>query len=65
MARNRRTGDTTPGARRHCRLHEDCVLSLAFSPDGATLASGGADGLMRVWPVEGLREKLTELRLGW
>jgi WD40 repeat protein/serine/threonine protein kinase len=33
------------------RGHEDMVVSLAFSPDGKTLASGGADNLIRLWDV--------------
>jgi len=28
------------------------VLCITFSPDGKLLASGGADGVVRVWDVE-------------
>lgn len=31
--------------------HDDAVFSLAFSPDGATLASGGRDGTTILWNV--------------
>jgi WD40 repeat protein len=31
--------------------HKDRVISLAFSPDSKTLASGGDDGITRLWDV--------------
>ena len=42
-----------PGFQRRAVLqgHTDGVRALAFSPDGSRLASGGADGSLRIWDV--------------
>jgi WD40 repeat protein len=37
--------------------HGDSVLGLAYSPDGATLASAGADRVIKMWDAGTLREK--------
>ena len=34
------------------QAHTDRIYSIAFSPDGHTLATGGWDGLAKVWDVE-------------
>ena len=42
----------TPGKLVRLGSHNNVILSLAFTPDGRLLASGGRDGDLRLWHVE-------------
>ena len=42
---------TTGNLIRTCKGHTDIVWSVAFSPNGTTLASGSADGTVLLWGV--------------
>jgi len=42
----------------HWKAHQVGVTALAFSPDGGALASGGADGTMKLWDLSSIRREL-------
>ena len=42
----------------HWEAHQVGVTALAFSPDGGALASGGADGTMKLWDLSSIRREL-------
>src|SRR5439155_10826333 len=41
------------------KAHSDWVVAVAISPDGKTVASGGKDGMVRLWEVS-TRKKRAE-----
>src|SRR5262249_36051211 len=47
--------------RHHAALaaHQKAARTLAFSPDGGRVASGGDDGCVRIWDVTTAKESLT------
>ncbi len=46
--------------------HGDAVLGLAYSPDGTTLVSAGADRTIKIWDASTLGEKrLLEPQPDW
>jgi WD40 repeat protein len=47
--------DLEGGGHRRLHGHAEWVNGLAFSRDGRQLASAGADGTLRLWPVETVR----------
>lgn len=54
--------------RRSIRGHNKCISSLAFSPDGATLATASREGTVRLWNAAaptGLLPPLLEGKLGY
>ena len=52
----RRPAEIRGRSRRSTFAHADAVLRLAYSPDGATLVSAGADRVIKVWDARTLRE---------
>lgn len=47
------------------RLHQNGVVSVAFTPDASRIVSGSVDGTVRIWPnppteapKDALRDKL-------
>lgn len=59
-------GGRTATLRRSTFAHGDSVLRLAYSADGGTLVSTGADRLIKVWDAETLRERVAlELQPDW
>jgi len=50
-----------PGTQLHG--HQDFLFAVAYSPDGRTLASGGRDGLLKLWHLPTERQVGTVLTL--
>jgi mono/diheme cytochrome c family protein len=50
-------GGNTAALQASTFAHGEAVLQLAYSPDGATLASAGADRVIKLWDAATLKEK--------
>ena len=47
-----------------CTGHKQTVYSVAFSPDGETLATASDDSTLKLWNVDSQQELLSVRRLG-
>jgi WD40 repeat protein len=61
LAPNVSLWDVTTGEKRILRGHDDGVDSLAFSPAGDTLVTGGQDHTVRFWGLDGAERRRIDL----
>jgi WD40 repeat protein len=59
MASSSQSSAQEPKLRDTLTGHADSVMSVAYSPDGKTLASGSADETVRLWDVATGKERAT------